>query len=221
MVSRGTLGQRRPHRCQSKQGVSDMKKREVMKWVALLSIAGLAMPASAAPVTFSGIANALASPFVDPSCAPLPFRGIIPPSDGSGTSTLGAFTYSHNVCTAGGPAGGPLQGTFQLDFGGALLSGLLVGTSTPRAGTPGLLDQAFSYSITSGTGFLAAATGGFTNTGTVDSRGGLPSRLTLSLLGTIDIANVPEPSTAAMLMLGLAIVVVGRWSPGLAKTPRP
>jgi hypothetical protein len=165
---------------------------------------GAAAPIHAATFPFSGTAAATAVPFMDASCAPLPFRGIIPLSDSSGMSNFGSFTYSHNVCTQG--ATGPVIGTFALDFGGSLLTGLLNGSSAARVGVPGLFDQMFEYTVTGGTGQFVGATGAFTNVGTVDVRGGPPSRLALNFTGTIDVPAVPESASWALMLGGFALV---------------
>lgn len=163
--------------------------------------------AHAAMLGFVGSATATARPFEDPTCSPPTpsYRGIIPPSDGSGTSNLGSFTYSHNVCTPGTP-GGTVRGVFALDFGASTLSGLLEGMVVPRAETPGLLDQLFTYTITGGSGMFANATGSFTNVGTVDSRMAPPSTLRLNFNGIINApAAVPEPGTWVMMVLGFGM----------------
>src|SRR5690349_23462371 len=81
---------------------------------------GLALGAATAhAAAFTGTATATAAPFLDPTCDPsVSRRGIIPFTN-TGTSNLGNFAYSHNVCTAG--ATGPVQGTFSFDFEGSLL----------------------------------------------------------------------------------------------------
>ena len=161
-------------------------------------LAFVATPATAAVLAFNGTATATAAPFTDASCAPLAFRGL---GAGSGTSNLGSFDYSQNVCTAGG---GPVIGTFKLDFGSSSLTGLLDGVSVLRA--PGFADQFFTYVLTGGTGRFAGATGSFTNIGTVDNRGGPPSRLALNFTGSIDAPAVPEPASWAMMIAGFGLV---------------
>jgi hypothetical protein len=171
--------------------------------LALAFGAPIATPVSAAILAFTGAANATAAPFPDASCAPLPFRGIIAPGNASGSSNLGSFSYSHNVCTQG--ATGPITGVFTIDFGTASFTGLLDGFSAARNGTPGLFDQMFSYVVTSGTGRFAGATGSFTNIGTADVRGGPPSRLNLNFTGTINAPGVPEPASWMLLIAGFGI----------------
>lgn len=172
-----------------------------------LAAAAAALAFAAAPghaAVFTGTATATAMVGRDASCAPLPFRGIISHSDSSGSSNLGAFTYSHNACTAG--TTGPVNGTFELDFSGALLNGSFTGGSVARPGTPGLFDQTFTYLVLGGTGRFAGATGSFVNVGTVDTRGGPPSRLNFDFDGAIFAAGVPEPGAWALLILGFGVV---------------
>jgi hypothetical protein len=170
----------------------------------LSSIGIAAAPVSAATLVFDGSASATASVAPDASCAPLPFRGTIAHANSSGVSNLGSFTYSHNACTQG--ATGPVTGSFELDFGASLLSGAFEGLSVARVDVPGLFDQQFSYTITGGSGIFQGATGSFTNVGTVDVRGGPPSRLALNFEGTIDAPAVPEPATWGMMLLGFGAV---------------
>ncbi len=170
--------------------------------IALAAASAFAAPASADLVTFTGSAFARPTVAPDVSCAPLPFRGIVSPSAGS--SNLGAFLYSHNVCTQG--ATGPVTGSFLIDFGVSSFSGSLNGASVARVGTPGLFDQTFTYLVTAGTGAFAGATGTFTNIGTVDTNGGPPSRLTLNFNGAINAPAVPEPGTWALMICGFGLV---------------
>ena len=165
---------------------------------------GVGAPVHAALLIFNGSANATASVGADASCAPLPFRGIISHANSTGSSNLGSFTYSHNACTQG--AMGPVVGNFELDFGSSLLSGGFEGFSVARLGTPGLFDQQFTYSVTGGSGLFAGATGSFMNVGTVDVRGGPPSRLAFQFDGAINAPAVPEPATWAMMLFGFGAV---------------
>ncbi len=168
---------------------------------AVFGLAGA--PANAAVLTFSGSATATAMVSADPTCAPLPFRGIVLPANTSGTSNFGSFKYGHVVCTQG--ATGPVNGSFDLFFGASSFGGTLSGTSTARAGTPGLFDQVFAYTVTGGIGEFLGASGTFTNVGTVDTRGGPPSRLTLNFSGAINAPAIPEPGSWALMLAGFAV----------------
>lgn len=184
--------------------------------IAIVACASAQGPAHAEILAFTGTATATAATVVDPTCAPLTRRGIIPFEDGSGSSNLGDFRYSHNVCNLG--ATGAVEGTFALDFNGSLLSGLLSGTAAARAGTPGLFDQIFTYTVTGGTGRFEGATGSFVNNGTVDTRGGPPSRLTLNFDGAIN--AVPEPSTWTLMLFGFGLLGSALRQSRRASSPR-
>lgn len=169
------------------------------KKITLLCVAigvGLSSAANAQLLTFNG--NVAASAVVTPSaaCAPIPFQGI---ATGTGSSTLGSFSYSHNVCTQG--ATGPVIGTFLADFGLDQFAGTLNGFSTATT-TAGIFDQNFNFSITSGTGRFLGASGDFASIGQVDART-RPSQITFTFTGLI--APVPEPATWATMLLGFGL----------------
>jgi hypothetical protein len=170
-----------------------------MRMAALCALAAAAAmcgtsAANAAVVDFSGTMTASGVVTPDASCAPLPFHGV---ATGTGTSPFGSFTYSHSACTQG--ATGPVQGIFTIDFGVDQFLGTLDGNATATA-TAGLFDFLLGYSITGGTGRFAGATGNFLGTGTVDVRGGPPSRLSLNF------SAVPEPGSWAMMLVGFGAI---------------
>lgn len=188
-----------------------MRKSGVLAAVGM-SAALFAASEAGAVVNFSGNATATAVVSPNAGCAPLPFQGI---ASGSGTSVFGSFTYSHTACTQG--ATGQVRGTYLIDFGVDQFSGSFDGTAAATP-TTGLFDLLFTYTITGGTGRFAGETGAFLNDGTVDVRGGPPSRL------TFEFTPLPEPSTWAMMLIGFGAVGVAmrrRESNAPAFRPRP
>jgi hypothetical protein len=171
--------------------------------IAALAAALAQAPTSAALVAFSGSATATANPAPNASCAPL-FQGI---ASGTGTSSFGNFDYTHIACTTG--ATGPVTGSYIIDFGLDQFSGTFVGTSAATS-TPGLFDLVFTYDIHAGVGRFAGGTGSFSQIGTVDVRGGPPSRLSLNF------SAVPEPATWAMMLLGFGGIGIA-----LRRRPKP
>jgi hypothetical protein len=159
--------------------------------------------AEAAVVPFTGTVTGLGFGGPDASCAPLPFRSLIPADTTAGTSSLGDFTYTHKLCLAGLP--GPSSGTFTFFFNGGTLSGTLAGGAA-FSGIPGLALVAWDYSILSGTGKFAGASGGFHGAGTADGRDGPPTRLTIGFEGSFDAPIVPEPSVWSLFILGFGAV---------------
>lgn len=173
---------------------NDMQRKIVKQAVlaATLAVTAMASPAQATEFFGSGTATAMVGP--NPVCAPLPFQGI---ATGSGSSAFGTFTYGHTSCTSG--ATGPVFGSFLFDFGIDQFSGTFDGTSAATA-TAGLFDLSFIYTITAGTGRFADGTGAFSGIGTVDVRGGPPSRLSLAF------SAVPEPGTWATMLIGFGAI---------------
>jgi hypothetical protein len=163
--------------------------------IAVVATAALATPAQAAQVVFSGNTSGPAIVAPDATCGSIPFRGII--SGASGSSSLGSFSYSHNVCTQG-PAGGPIVGTFTIDFGAEQFSGTLSGASQ-ASGTANIFDLLINYSITGGTGRFLGADGVFTGIGTANTS-------TRPSIVSLTFAAVPEPATWATMLLGFGLV---------------
>ena len=150
-------------------------------------------PASALEVIFNGSMSGTSTNVSAPSCAPQLFLSTL---TGTGTSSLGAFSYTHHVCLSGV---GPLNGVdFLLDFGsGNTLLGNMVGAAT-ASGIPLVSNISFDYNILGGTGQYLGASGSFRGLGTVDQRNGPPARVSFNF------AAVPEPGTWAMMLLGFA-----------------
>jgi len=157
------------------------------------------VPASAAVIDFSGTLSATATVMPDPSCAPLPLRGMIARPNSSGLSPLGAFTYSHSICITG--ATGPIHGIFSVFFDSDQFDGTIVGQAV--AAGDGTFNQVFNYTILGGTGRFAGGTGTFRGDGTVDPRMP-PPRINFTFTPTN--AAVPETTTWAMMLLGFGSV---------------
>lgn len=178
-------------------------KRLVTIGLALgLAAVGSASQADAAALPFTGTMTGLGVTGADASCAPFPFRGTIAASTSLGHSSLGDFSYSHNICLGGVNAGS--QGTFQLLFGPDTIEGTLTGFAA-ASGTPGISNVTFNYTILGGTGRYLGASGMFAGVGTTDARM-RPSLVSQMFQGTINAPAVPEPATWAMLIVGFGTV---------------
>lgn len=177
-----------------------------MAWRILLPVAvggalvNSAAAVSAAALSFAGSMTGLGVGVLDPGCAPLPAHGTVAASTTKGTSTLGDFTYSHDMCF--NPLGGPFQGTFVIDFGLDSFSGTFFGTDSPDA-IPGVFDLDWTYTVLNGTGRFEGANGTFTGIGTNDGRT-RPTPVSLAFNGLINAPAVPEPQTWALMLLGFA-----------------
>ena len=160
--------------------------------VALLAAA---VPAQAADVAFSGsVINAISN-VGDPSVCPADyFHTFVSPTAGT-SPTLGAFSYSSDVCQK---AGQPITGTFSVVLGDGSFSGTQSGLATPLPPfPPTLFNLLVNYTITAGTGAYAGATGSFIGTGTVNTSSG---RSVISL----NFRAVPEPASWALMLVGFA-----------------
>ena len=163
-----------------------------------LAAALSATSASAQVQSLTGSISGLGIAGPDASCAPLPFRGSL--TGGTGSSNLGAFTYSHQICLSG--ASGPLAGSYLADFGTATFFGALTGTASPTA-TPGIATLDLTYSILGGTGAFDGASGFFSGIATTDART-RPTIFTLNFDGSLLAPSVPEPGSWVLLLLGFA-----------------
>lgn len=169
---------------------------------AVMLAACLSGASASAAIDFSGTLSATASVMPDPSCTPLPLRGMIARPNSSGQSSWGAFTYSHSICITG--ATGPVQGIFSVFFDNDQFEGTIIGQA--MAAGDGTFNQVFNYTILGGTGRFAGGTGTFRGYGTVDPRMP-PPRINFTFTPTN--AAVPETATWAMMLLGFTAVGAG------------
>ena len=170
--------------------------------IAALALLLAATTVAAAPVALSGTIDGRGGVAPDATCAPLPLRATVLPANTVGASNLGAFTYGQAFCTAGGV--GPFSGTFSIFYAADMFSGSFTGVAS-GSGTPGLINETFTYLVTGGTGRFLGGSGSFTGTGTIDTRIP-PPRLQLDLVGELNLPAVPEPASWALMIVGFGAV---------------
>ena len=161
--------------------------------------------AHAQSIPFSGTITGIGSGTPDSTCAPATARGILLAASSTGTSNIGPFTYGHNWCF-NGPVG-PINGTFDMFFGADNVHGSLTGLASP-SGTIGLTNLDLTYTILSGTGAFAGATGTFGGIATADVRGRSPTAplFTLNFTGNMNAPALPEPGTWMMMLVGFGAI---------------
>ncbi len=177
--------------------------RKLVRSVVGMALCLEAIPAHADVLSFTGTVTGL-STFVglDATCAPLQFRSVIDPLTTTGTSSFGDFTYSTSTCLS---TGGVLSaGTFLIDFGGDQFGGTFNGGATPTD-VAGISDTSWLFTILSGTGRFADASGTFDGSGVTDART-RPSQILINFSGNIAAPAVPEPGTWALMLVGFGAV---------------
>lgn len=137
----------------------------------------------------------------------------------TGTSNLGDFTPRQSHCTVPAVPTTFTDGLFDFDFAdGDILSGTYVGT-TFLTDTMGLVAFDQLFTITSGSGRFAGATGSFTGEGTIQIRPGQNALGIANLSGSINL--VPEPAALGLLGAGAGLLALrGRKSARLTTAQR-
>ncbi len=187
-------------------------KQSTSGWAAVVLFLAAAWPLAASAIEFSGTRSNI-SPGGTPGgrCGPAITVSFAPDAfAASGTSNLGAFSYTASHCIASPPPGPYTDGEFVWDFGNGTLTGTYVGLLTD-GGAPGSFHVSETISFTGGTGAFAGTTGMASATGTLVFgmlEGEFASFSDVSFEGSL--TPVPEPATWA-LMLGGVAGVVGAW----------
>jgi hypothetical protein len=186
--------------------------RKLIKIVIPCALLVRGMAAHAGTIPFTGTVTGVSTLVgADASCAPLQFRSGIDPASTVGISSLGNFTYSTSTCLSLG--GGSSFGTFIIDFGADSFSGTFDGGSTPTD-TAGISNTEWLFTILSGTGRFAGASGTFEGAGLADART-RPTHVAIAFIGDLITPAVPEPASWALMLLGFGAIglVLRRRSP--------
>jgi hypothetical protein len=187
----------------------------------LLAI-GTTLPALADPLAFSGTrSNVSLGGVPGGRCGSAILVSFSPSAlSASGTSNLGAFSYTGSHCIASFPPGPYTDGQFIWTFGDGTLSGTYDGRLTSAA-TPASFLVSENIVFTGGTGRFLGASGTASATGTLGfgNQGGVPvSTGEVTFSGNLNLAPVPEPASAALLLGGLVAVVARGWRWRTAQT---
>lgn len=186
--------------------------RLVLLTALLAATAALPLSAAdAATVMFSGTqSNTNAPGMPGGRCSGFTVNiGNVGPFFSTGASNLGSFNTTQSHCLDGPPpvaVGAPptpyYAGLFTYAFAdGNTLFGTYAGTLTNH-GSPGLIDNQQSFTITGGSGQYLGATGAFLGEGTITFAPGRPPQSQITFDGAFNAPGVPEPSTWAMMLLG-------------------
>lgn len=182
-----------------------MRHRHWIPRLAAVAVAAAA-PAHAAVLAFTGTEmNDTPAPAPSASCAPGQVYIAFSPATAivAGTSNFGDFAPTMAHCLTPPPTSYS-GGVFDFAFAaGDDLTGTYSGHFTPT-GTANVLNTFVDYLVTGGTGRFLGASGEIHGVGILDRRPARPiNNLTLS--GRLDLPAVPEPSTWAMMILGLGL----------------
>jgi hypothetical protein len=181
------------------------KMRKLVKTFIGSILLAQGMAAHAGVIPFTGTVTGVSTVIgADASCAPLQFRSKIFPESTTGYSSLGNFTYSTSTCLSLG--GGSSFGTFTIDFGADSFSGTFDGGSTPTD-IAGISSTEWLFTILSGTGRFAGASGTFEGGGLADART-RPTHVAIAFIGDVMTPSVPEPASWGLMLLGFAAVGV-------------
>lgn len=178
--------------------------------LAALAAISIAAPAIAGTTILTGTRSNV-TPGGSPGgrCAPAITVSFAPDAfSASGTSNLGAFSYTASHCIAAPPPGAYYDGIFEWTLADGTLTGTHDGELT-FGGAPGLFNVVENLVFTGGTGRYLGASGFATFNGTVQfgTFNGAPgSAGEGSFTGRLTAPAIPEPGTWALLIAGFGVV---------------
>lgn len=190
------------------QGKIDMHFRT--NCVAALAAVSIAGPTLAGTTILSGTrSNVTPGGSFGGRCAPAITVSFGPGAfSASGTSNLGAFSYTASHCIAAPPPGSYYDGQFEWTLDDGTLFGTHDGILT-LGGGPGLFNVVENLLFTGGTGRYLGASGFATFTGTVQFgmfNGAPGSTGEGSFTGRLSAPAIPEPGIWALMIAGFGII---------------